>query len=160
MSKTNERNLAIMSAKNCVPVHPVEVVDLFCGVGALSHGLKRAGLKIVAGYDTDEGCRFAYETNNNAKFYKADVSKLSAEEIQKHYSDNCFYIGALGSRKTHADRIAKLAGKGYIKPQLDRINGPVGLAIGSKSPAEIALSISAQLVATQRGAVQRIHKAA
>lgn len=65
-----------------------EVVDLFCGVGALSHGLKRAGLKILAGYDTDESCRFAYETNNNAKFFKSDVSALNAEEILAHYSGN------------------------------------------------------------------------
>jgi DNA (cytosine-5)-methyltransferase 1 len=75
-----------MSSKNGVPIQQAEVVDLFCGVGALSHGLKRSGLKVLAGYDTDEGCRFAYETNNDAKFYKADVSKLSAEEIKSHYS--------------------------------------------------------------------------
>ena len=86
--------------------------------------------------------------------------KFDLPSLEVALQSDCFYIGALGSRKTHADRIAKLAGKGYIKPQLDRINGPVGLAIGSKSPAEIALSISAQLVAIQRGAVQRLHKAA
>ncbi|UWR51468.1 DNA cytosine methyltransferase [Phaeobacter inhibens] len=75
-----------MSSENSDPTNPAEVVDLFCGVGALSHGLKRAGLRVLAGYDTDEGCRFAYESNNDAKFYKADVSKLSAEDIKKHYS--------------------------------------------------------------------------
>ena len=63
-----------------------EVVDLFCGVGGLSHGLKKAGCKILAGYDTDERCRFAFETNNAAEFWTRDVSKLTVAEIRSHYS--------------------------------------------------------------------------
>jgi DNA (cytosine-5)-methyltransferase 1 len=63
-----------------------EVVDLFCGVGALSHGLKLAGCKILAGYDTDERCKHAFETNNGGKFIKRDVGKMSAYEIMSHYS--------------------------------------------------------------------------
>ena len=65
-----------------------EVVDLFCGVGALSHGLKLAGCKILAGYDTDERCKFAFETNNGGEFIKRDVGKMSAFEIMGHYSGN------------------------------------------------------------------------
>jgi len=63
-----------------------EVVDLFCGVGALSHGLMQAGFEIKAGYDTDAGCQFAYETNNAAEFFTRDVSKLTAKEIKAHFS--------------------------------------------------------------------------
>jgi len=63
-----------------------EVVDLFCGVGALSHGLKLAGCKILAGYDMDERCRYAFETNNGGQFIKRDVGKMSAYEIMSHYS--------------------------------------------------------------------------
>lgn len=63
-----------------------EVVDLFCGVGALSHGLKLAGCEILAGYDTDERCRYAFETNNGGTFIKRDVGKMSAYEIMSHYS--------------------------------------------------------------------------
>lgn len=63
-----------------------EVVDLFCGVGALSHGLKLSGFKIVAGYDVDSRCKHAYENNNDAKFLTRDVGKLTAEEIKAHYS--------------------------------------------------------------------------
>lgn len=63
-----------------------EVVDLFCGVGALSHGLKLAGLQIQAGYDIDSNCRFAYESNNDAIFFARDVSKLTANEIASHFS--------------------------------------------------------------------------
>ncbi len=63
-----------------------EVVDLFCGVGALSHGLKRAGFKIVAGYDTDVRCKYAFEKNNDAVFHARDVANLSATEIKAHFS--------------------------------------------------------------------------
>ena len=63
-----------------------EVVDLFCGVGALSHGLKLAGLKIIAGYDTDPRCQHAFEINNNAKFHVRDVAKLTSNEIQGHFT--------------------------------------------------------------------------
>jgi DNA (cytosine-5)-methyltransferase 1 len=63
-----------------------EVVDLFCGVGALSHGLMLAGCKILAGYDTDARCRHAFEKNNEATFYPRDVSKLLASEIATHFS--------------------------------------------------------------------------
>lgn len=63
-----------------------EVVDLFCGVGALSHGLMLAGCKIVAGYDIDARCRHAFEKNNGATFFPRDVSKLLASEIAGHFS--------------------------------------------------------------------------
>lgn len=63
-----------------------EVVDLFCGVGALSHGLFRAGFDIRAGYDTDSRCKHAFEANNEAKFHSRDVAKLQPEEIQSHFS--------------------------------------------------------------------------
>lgn len=63
-----------------------EVVDLFCGVGALSHGLRRAGFEIKAGYDIDGDCKFAFESNNLAPFFARDVSKLLASEIRGHFS--------------------------------------------------------------------------
>ncbi len=56
-----------------------------------------------------------------------------------------FYVGALGSRKTHAKRVARLGAQGLSEAEIARIHAPVGLAIGAKSPAEIALSIMAQI---------------
>ena len=63
-----------------------EVVDLFCGIGGLSHGFKRVGYTVVAGYDLDQRCRFAFETNNAATFYPRDVASTPVDEILGHYS--------------------------------------------------------------------------
>ena len=66
----------------------VKVVDLFCGVGGLTCGLKKAGLNVVAGFDSDETCKYAYEYNNKAKFECADISNLDSKEILKYYNKN------------------------------------------------------------------------
>ena len=64
---------------------------------------------------------------------------------------NCFYVGALGSRKTHAARVARLAQGGFSEAQIGRIAAPIGLDIGAVSPAEIAVSILAEVIAALRG---------
>lgn len=62
-----------------------------------------------------------------------------------------FYIGSLGSKKTHIGRVARLKEKGYSDDEISRVHGPVGLDIGAKSPSEIAISILAQLTAARHG---------
>jgi xanthine dehydrogenase accessory factor len=63
---------------------------------------------------------------------------------------DCFYIGALGSRKTHARRVDRLKAQGLGEDALARIHAPIGLAIGSVSPPEIALAILGQITASLR----------
>ena len=59
---------------------------------------------------------------------------------------NAFYIGCLGSKKTHDSRILRLKKKGINEEQLDKLNGPVGLSIAAKTPSEIAVSIISQVI--------------
>ena len=63
---------------------------------------------------------------------------------------DCFYIGALGSRKTHAKRLDRLKALGVTDSQLARIHAPIGLNIGAVSPSEISLSIMAEITARLR----------
>jgi xanthine dehydrogenase accessory factor len=62
----------------------------------------------------------------------------------------CFYVGALGSRKTHAKRVERLLALGVSAEQIDRIHAPIGLDIGASSPAEIAVAVLAQIIGALR----------
>jgi DNA (cytosine-5)-methyltransferase 1 len=64
-------------------------IDLFCGIGGLSYGLKRAGISVLAGVDLDASCRYSYEQNVQAEFITNDISKVQGKEInQKYWSDS------------------------------------------------------------------------
>jgi xanthine dehydrogenase accessory factor len=76
--------------------------------------------------------------------------KIDDPALEIGLNSPAFYIGALGSKKTHAARLERLSARGFSPESLERIQGPVGLAIGAKSPAEIALSILAQMTQTLR----------
>ena len=71
--------------------------------------------------------------------------KLDDPALASALNSEVFYIGSLGSRKTHAARLKRLAKEGFDDDTMARIHGPVGLALGAKSPAEIAVSILAQI---------------
>ena len=64
----------------------IEVVDLFCGTGGLSYGMKSGGLHIVGGFDIDKTCQYAYETNNEATFFFKDIRQVNDEDVAKLYS--------------------------------------------------------------------------
>jgi xanthine dehydrogenase accessory factor len=76
--------------------------------------------------------------------------KLDDPALITALASPAFYLGCLGSKKTHAARLERLAAAGST--HLERLHGPVGLPIGAKSPTEIAVSIFAQIIATLRGA--------
>jgi xanthine dehydrogenase accessory factor len=77
--------------------------------------------------------------------------KLDDPALDKALKSQAFYIGALGSRRTHAARLDRLRALGHGEDALGRIRGPVGLNIAAVTAPEIALSILAQIVAVRRG---------
>lgn len=76
--------------------------------------------------------------------------KLDDPALAAALKSPAFYIGALGSRKTHAKRLQRLADDGFTETDFARIKGPVGLDIDAVTPAEIAVSILAQVIAVLR----------
>jgi DNA (cytosine-5)-methyltransferase 1 len=78
-------------------------IDLFCGIGGLSYGLKKAGISVVAGVDLDETCQYAYEQNVKTDFILKDISKVQGIEIKKSYW-------------SHKDEVRILAGCAPCQP--------------------------------------------
>jgi len=76
--------------------------------------------------------------------------KLDDPALAVALRSQAFYIGALGSKKTHASRLKRLTDLGFSDNELARIRGPVGLSIGAITPSEIAVSILAQITETRR----------
>ncbi len=72
--------------------------------------------------------------------------KIDDDALVAALRAGCFYVGALGSRKTHARRRDRLSSLGVDEAGLDRIHAPIGLGIGAQSPAEIAVAILAQII--------------
>jgi xanthine dehydrogenase accessory factor len=77
-------------------------------------------------------------------------AKLDDPALQHALKSDAFYIGALGSGRTHAKRRQRLLDSGFTETDFERIHGPIGLDIGAKSPAEIAISIMAEMTAVLR----------
>ena len=75
--------------------------------------------------------------------------KIDDPGLQGALASNVFYIGCLGSRRTHAARCERLSEAGFSQSHLARLHGPVGLDIGARTPAEIAVSILAQMIAVE-----------
>jgi xanthine dehydrogenase accessory factor len=76
--------------------------------------------------------------------------KIDDPALEHALRAGCFYIGALGSRKTHARRVERLKAAGFADDDIAGIHAPIGLDIGAVSPAEIAVAILAQIVASLR----------
>lgn len=76
--------------------------------------------------------------------------KIDDPALKLALTAECGYIGALGSRKTHAKRIERLKQGGFSEDEIARINAPIGLDLGAVSPAEIAVSVLAEIVVSLR----------
>ena len=87
------------------------------------------------------------ETNSNtALIALTHDPKIDDPALQHALKNNFFYIGALGSKKTHINRCQRLKKAGFNEEEINSIHGPIGIKLGGKSAPEIALSIVAQLV--------------
>ena len=85
--------------------------------------------------------------------------KIDDRALTRALKAECFYIGALGSRKTHARRVERMRAEGFDDAALARIHAPIGLDIGAVSPAEIAVSIAGEIVAALRKKPLRAERA-
>lgn len=88
---------------------------------------------------------------NDAVAILSHDPKFDEPAIVEAVRRGCRYVGAVGSRKTQADRRARLAEAGLRADQIDRVRGPIGLDLGGRDPAETALAIMAEIVAARRG---------
>jgi xanthine dehydrogenase accessory factor len=79
--------------------------------------------------------------------------KLDDMALLEALKGDAFYVGAVGSKKTSAERRKRLADFDLTTAQIAKLRGPVGLQIGSRTPPEIALSILADLIASRNGLV-------
>ena len=86
--------------------------------------------------------------------------KIDDPALMHALARECFYVGALGSKKTHARRLERLKGQGVSDAALARIHAPIGLNIGAVSPPEIAVAIMAEITARLRLPADRVEKAA
>ena len=82
--------------------------------------------------------------------------KIDDPALLHALSRDCFYVGALGSKKTHARRLERLKTQGVTEAALSRIRAPIGLAIGAVSPGEIAVAIMAEITASLRLVADRL----
>jgi len=86
--------------------------------------------------------------------------KIDDPALLHAFKKDCFYIGALGSRKTHGKRGERLKAQGAVEADIAKIHAPIGLSIGAVSPAEIAVSIMAEITAQLRLPPQQKEQAA
>ena len=95
----------------------------------------------------DEAFKKIKTDSNTALIALTHDSKIDDPALQHALKKKFYYIGALGSKKTHTNRCERLKEAGFTEDQINSINGPIGIKLGGKSAPEIALSIIAQLVA-------------
>jgi len=96
----------------------IKVVDLFCGIGGLTHGLIKEGLDVIAGIDNDNSCKFGYEYNNKTKFIHKDILQVSAKDIDELFGEKSKTIRVLAGCAP-CQPFSKLNIKKITKKQLE-----------------------------------------
>ncbi len=126
--------------------HAVLIVD---PRGAFAAGPRFAGFAVDGRWPDEALAHWAPDAASAVVTLTHDP-KLDDLALAAALRSPAYYVAALGSRKTHAARLERLAARGFAPPDLARIHGPAGLDIGAANPGEIALSIAAQMTAAWR----------
>ncbi|MBL8629718.1 MAG: XdhC family protein [Rhodospirillaceae bacterium] len=142
---------AVHIAQSLIPLAQIagfEVVVIDPRAAFLTAG-KLAGATAIEEWP-DDGMKFVKPDSRTAVVTLTHDPKLDDPALAAALRSDAFYIGALGSRKTHEKRLQRLRDDGFADADLSRIRGPVGLNINAISPAEIAVSILAQVIEVLR----------
>lgn len=126
----------------------IKVIDLFCGIGGLTHGLAKEGLDVVAGIDNDITCKFGYEYNNKTRFLNQDISKVTAEEINELFGDEKNVIKVLAGCAP-CQPFSKLNLKKITKKQLQPLEKFAQL-IGETMPDIVSMENVSGLADTKK----------
>jgi xanthine dehydrogenase accessory factor len=126
--------------------HKVLIVD---PRGAFAAGPRFAGFEVDNRWP-DEALADWKPDSASAVVTLTHDPKLDDVALAAALRSDAYYVAALGSRKTHASRLERLAAQGFGPEALARIHGPAGLDIGAANPGEIALSVAAQMTAAWR----------
>jgi xanthine dehydrogenase accessory factor len=117
--------------------------------GAFATAARFPGVELVSQWP-DEALERLRPDRGSAVIALTHDPKLDDPALAAALRSECFYIGALGSRRNHSGRCARLKEQGFSDADLARIHGPVGLAIGAVSPGEVAVSIVAEMTRVLR----------
>jgi xanthine dehydrogenase accessory factor len=110
--------------------------------------------RLVVGWPDEVADEIGLGPNDAVAILSHDI-KFDEPAIVEALRRGCRYVGAVGSRKTQAERRARLRGVGVSDDDLARVHGPIGLDLGGRAPAETALAIMAEIVAERYGATGR-----
>lgn len=97
-----------------------EVIDLFCGIGGLTHGFENEGFSVVAGVDNDISCQYGYEANNKSKFIHKNIADVTSSELNKLYDKNKIKILIGCAPCQPYSGLNKKKGKGRDKTPLEK----------------------------------------
>jgi xanthine dehydrogenase accessory factor len=110
-----------------------------------------AGLKTIGAWPASSLSAIGLDART-AVVALTHAAHIDDEALGTALRSPCLYIGALGSRRSHAKRVERLGAAGFDEADISRIRAPIGLAIGARGPAEIAVSILAEIIKVVRGA--------
>jgi xanthine dehydrogenase accessory factor len=142
---------AVHIAQAVIPIaqqtgYDVSVID---PRGAFATGARFPGVALHADWPDEIIPRIGLDARTAMMALTHDP-KIDDPALAAALKSELFYIGALGSKKTQAARVARLKDKGFTEAELARIHGPIGLPIGAKGAAEIAISIMAEMTRSLR----------